>query len=80
MRTAAEAGLGVALAYDVVVHDTVAEGRLERLFETVTPPFTIYAVACQADRAEEPLISAFRRWLLREAENQRGDLATFGMS
>ena len=66
--TAAEAGIGVSLAYDAVVRDTVAEGRLLRLFDTVTPPFTIYAAACEAGRQEEPFIREFRKWLVREAD------------
>ena len=68
--TAAEAGLGVSLAYDVVVARTVAEGRLIRLFETKTLPFTIYAIACRADRVHEPLISKIRKWLLDETRFQ----------
>lgn len=66
--TAAEAGIGVSLAYDAVVRDTVSEGRLLRLFDTVTPPFTIYAVACEAGRQDEPFIRKFREWLVREAD------------
>ena len=65
--TAAEAGLGVSLAYDAVAHDTVKAGRLERLFDTVTPPFTIYSVACAKGREQETLIDSFRRWLVTEA-------------
>ncbi|WP_339713124.1 LysR substrate-binding domain-containing protein [uncultured Sneathiella sp.] len=72
--TAAEAGLGVSLAYDAVVAATVNEGRLVRLFETTTIPFTIYAIATQANRRNDPLISAFRAWLLDEA----GDHAAAG--
>lgn len=65
--TAAEAGLGVSLAYDAVVRDTIADGRLVRLFDTATLPFTIYAIACEARRRDEPLIRAFRDWLLQES-------------
>ncbi len=65
--TAAEAGLGVALAYDAIVHDTVADGRLVMPFETSIASFTIYSAACSAKRQEEPLIKAFRDWLVQEA-------------
>ena len=68
--TAAEAGLGVSLAYDVVVGDTVAEGRLVRLFDATTIAFTIYAIAIQEARRNDPLIGAFRNWLLAEARDQ----------
>ena len=68
--TAAEAGLGVSLAYEAVVGPTVAEGRLVRLFRATTIPFTIYAIATQAARRDDPLIGAFRDWLLAEAGDQ----------
>ncbi len=68
--TAAEAGLGVSLAYDAVVGATVQEGRLVRLFEATTLPFTIYAIAIQSTRRDEPLIAAFRDWLLLEATKE----------
>lgn len=63
-----EQGHGVALAYDAVVRGTIAAGRVERLFDTVTLPMTIYAVTCQESRADEPRIADFRRWLRAEAE------------
>ena len=65
--TAAEAGLGVSLAYEAVVGATVKEGRLVRLFEATTIPFTIYAIATLGARRHDPLIGAFREWLLAEA-------------
>lgn len=65
--TAAEAGLGISLAYEAVVGATVKEGRLVRLFEATTIPFTIYAIAAQTTRRGDPLISSFRDWLLLEA-------------
>lgn len=65
--TAAERGQGVALAYDAMVRATVESGRLERLFQTVTMPVTIYSVATPAARAAEPRIRGFRDWLFAEA-------------
>ena len=67
--TAAEAGLGVSLAYEAIVGPAVAEGRLVRLFETTTIPFTIYAIATDAARRDDPLIGAFRDWLLAEVRH-----------
>lgn len=64
--TAAEQGGGVALAYDMMVRDTVASGRLMRLFDTVTMPFVIYSVACDEARMDEPMIAAFRTWVQAE--------------
>lgn len=64
--TAAEQGGGVALAYDMMVRDTVASGRLVRLFDTITMPFVIYSFACREARAEEPMIAAFRDWVQGE--------------
>src|SRR6056297_4117039 len=66
--TMVEQGQGVSLAYDAVVRGTLASGRLERLFDIVTPPMAIYSVACQDARADEPRIAAFRAWLRAEAE------------
>ena len=68
--TAAEAGLGIALAYEAVIGPTLAEGRLVRLFEATTIPFTIYAIATEAARRDDPLIRAFRDWLLAEVGDQ----------
>ncbi len=63
-----EQGLGVSLAYDIMVRETVASGRLVRLFETVTMPFVIYSFVCQRSRASEPMIAAFREFVFNEVE------------
>lgn len=63
-----EQGLGVSLAYDIMVRETVASGRLVRLFETITMPFVIYSFVCQRSRASEPLITAFRDFVFNEVE------------
>ncbi|WP_069300744.1 LysR substrate-binding domain-containing protein [Neptunicoccus sediminis] len=73
--TAAEAGLGISLAYEAVVESTVANGSLVRLFEPTTLPFTIYAIATEKTRRNDPLIRAFRDWLLAEAAGQAGAVA-----
>ena len=74
--TAAEAGLGISLAYDAVVATSVADGRLVRLFDKTTIPFTIYAIATQSERRNDPLIAGFKDWLISEA----GAHAAFDMS
>ncbi len=66
--TMVEQHQGVSLAYDAVVRDTIASGRLERLFDVTTLPMSIYAIACPESRFDEPQIAAFRHWLLAEAE------------
>ena len=66
--TAAEQGQGVALAYDAMVRDTVASGRLVRLFEHVTMPVAIYAVAYPEHRASDPMIRTFSDWIHGESE------------
>lgn len=63
-----EQGLGVSLAYDLMVRETVASGRLVRLFETVTMPFVIYSFVCRRSRTSEPLISAFREFVFNEMQ------------
>jgi LysR family transcriptional regulator, glycine cleavage system transcriptional activator len=64
-----EQGLGVSLAYDLMVRDTVASGRLVRLFDAVTIPFVIYSFVCQHSRAAEPLISMFREFVFDEVHH-----------
>lgn len=63
-----EQGLGVSLAYDIMVRETVASGRLVRLFDAATIPFVIYSFVCQRSRTSEPLIAAFRDFVFREVE------------
>lgn len=64
--TAAEQGMGAALAYDLMVRDTLASGRLVRLFDAVTLPVVIYSITCPAARRRETLISAFHDWIWSE--------------
>ncbi len=53
--------------------ETLASGRLERLFEAVTMPTAIYSVAYPTARADDPMIREFRDWIF--AEIQRDQLA-----
>ncbi|EPX83848.1 LysR substrate-binding domain-containing protein [Salipiger mucosus] len=66
--TMVEQQQGVSLAYDAVARGTIASGRLERLFDIELLPISIYSVACQETRANDPRISAFREWLRQEAD------------
>lgn len=66
--TAAEQGLGVSLAYDVMVRGTLASGRLERLFEQITMPFVIYSLAYPETCCDEPLIQDFCDWIVAEVD------------
>ena len=68
--TAAEQGQGVSLAYDAVVRGTLADGRLVRLFDTVTMPFVIYSVAYPEARANDPMIREFATWLHEEVARE----------
>ncbi|AUC53166.1 MAG: LysR substrate-binding domain-containing protein [Sagittula sp.] len=72
--TAAEQGQGVALAYDMMVRGTLEAGRLERLFDTVTLPVTIYSVAYPEARADDPMIRSFRDWVFAEMERDGAPL------
>lgn len=65
--SAAEAGLGVTLGYEAVLRDTLDEGRLIKLFEVGTTPFSIYGLACETGRKDEPLIRGFLEWALSES-------------
>lgn len=66
--TAAEQSQGVSLAYSAIVSGTLASGRLEKLFETVTLPTVIYSVAYSESRAGDPMIQAFCDWIFGEAQ------------
>ena len=68
--TAAEQGQGVTLAYDAMAHDSLADGKLVRLFEVETPPITLYSVAYPDTRARCPRIRAFRDWIFAETARQ----------
>ncbi|HMB48113.1 MAG TPA: LysR substrate-binding domain-containing protein, partial [Afifellaceae bacterium] len=63
-----EQGLGVSLAYDLMVRDTVASGRLVRLFDQITMPFIIYSFVCQRSRINEPLLASFREFVFDEID------------
>lgn len=66
--SAAEQGQGVALAYGAVAKGTLDSGRLMRLFDVSTTPFTIYSIAFASSRAHEPRIRDFCNWIFSEVE------------
>jgi len=66
--TMVEQHQGVSLAYAAIVRDTIASGRLQRLFDVTTRPMSIYSIACPEEQANDARIAAFRHWLLAEAQ------------
>jgi LysR family glycine cleavage system transcriptional activator len=71
------ASQGVSLAYHAMVSGTLATGRLERLFDTVTLPIVIYSIAYPAARSEDSMITEFRDWLFAELERDNADKLRF---
>ena len=67
--TAAEQGLGVALAYQAIIEDSLQNGSLVRLFNIATRPAIIYSVAYQENRANESKIRSFRDWIFEQASD-----------
>ncbi len=64
--TAAEEQQGVALAYDAMARNTIAEGRLVRLFSIESPSSAIYSFAYSERRRKRPDIDRFRNWIFEE--------------
>ena len=68
-------GQGVALIGDVLVADHLAAGRLVRPFDqSLSTPltFSFYLLSAK-NSAQQPKVSAFRKWLLDEAHASRPD-------
>jgi LysR family glycine cleavage system transcriptional activator len=63
---AAEAGQGVDLSYLGLIEKELASGRLVRIFEQETLPFTMYSIAYREIDAAEPKIRAFRNWAMSQ--------------
>ena len=64
---AAEQGQGIALAYEALISEELANGSLVKLFDVKTSPKIIYSVTCPECWIGRPKISAFRKWLFEEA-------------
>tara|TARA_B100000029_G_scaffold497818_1_gene565820 strand:- start:796 stop:1704 length:909 start_codon:yes stop_codon:yes gene_type:complete len=63
---AAVEGHGVALASSVLVTDDLYAGRLVRPFDLAVEADFAYYLLCQKEAASQPLIVAFREWILTE--------------
>ncbi|PWE29387.1 LysR family transcriptional regulator [Maritimibacter sp. 55A14] len=64
--SAAENGLGVALGYLGMIGESLRKGDLVAPFALESASRTIYSIACEETRADDPRIVAFRGWLLDE--------------
>jgi DNA-binding transcriptional LysR family regulator len=64
---AAAAGEGIVLAPAILVADDIASGRLVRPFDISIPDPSSFWLLFRADRAREPRIDAWRRWIRDEA-------------
>ena len=62
-------GHGVALGDSALVADDIAAGRLVQPFEMALkgPPQFAYYVISPEETADEPMVRAFREWVLSEA-------------
>ena len=63
---AAIAGQGVALARSVLADDEIASGRLVRPFDVDVPAEFAYYLAYPEESADQPVVAAFREWILKE--------------
>jgi LysR family glycine cleavage system transcriptional activator len=68
--TAAEEQQGVALAYDAMARNTIAEGRLQRLFDIESPSTAVYSFAYTEGRRKCPDIGGFRNWIFEEVHSE----------
>ena len=66
--TAAERGQGIALAYEALVPDDLADGRLVQLFPHKTTDKLIYSFAYPEASRRNRRIRAFQDWLIAETE------------
>jgi LysR family glycine cleavage system transcriptional activator len=67
----AVAGNGVALGRTTLVAEDLAAGRLVRPFGPELECSLAYHVVCRPQDVDDPLIVAFREWLLIEARLDR---------
>jgi LysR family glycine cleavage system transcriptional activator len=65
---AAIEGQGVVLGSTALAREALASSRLVRPFKLSMSTSFAYYVVCDANRAAEPDISAFRNWILQEAK------------
>lgn len=67
---AAMSGQGVALGSRALALDHLAAGRLVRPFDLSLVTDFAYYIVCAKQRAEEPDLVAFRRWVIAEAQRE----------
>jgi LysR family glycine cleavage system transcriptional activator len=65
---AAVSGQGVALGSKALALDHLAAGRLIRPFELSLITDFAYYIVCEKSRVDEPDLTAFRRWVISEAQ------------
>ncbi|WP_051396771.1 LysR family transcriptional regulator [Bradyrhizobium sp. Lot11] len=65
--SAANSGLGVALLPEFLISDQLASGKLKVLSSLTLRSAGSYYFACPEEKADNPLLSAFRAWLLTQA-------------
>lgn len=64
------AGEGIALGRTTLVAQDLAEGRLVRPFEPELESPLGYYFVCRPQDADDPMIAAFRNWLVEEAARE----------
>ena len=68
---AAVAGQGVTLAWELLVADALAQGRLTAPFGTGAPSDVGYYLVTPAGRRTGARVSAFKRWIIDEVTRRR---------
>ncbi|MEF8731461.1 MAG: LysR substrate-binding domain-containing protein [Candidatus Accumulibacter meliphilus] len=71
LLSAAIDGVGVALASKQLIEAEVAAGRLVMPFDIVIRPAQAYYLVVPEAVAERTVVTAFRKWLLKEAAKVR---------
>ena len=66
--SAASSGLGVALLPEFLISDQLRSGKLKVLSSLTLKSAGSYYFACPEEKAGNPLLQAFRAWLLSQAQ------------
>jgi LysR family glycine cleavage system transcriptional activator len=61
-------GLGVALLPEFLISDQLKSGKLKVLSSLTLKSVGSYYFTCPEEKAESPLLLAFRAWLLSQAQ------------
>jgi DNA-binding transcriptional LysR family regulator len=73
--SAASSGLGVALLPEFLISDQLKSGKLRVLSNLTLKSVGSYYFATPEEKADDPLLIAFRAWLRTQAETQAGSNA-----